>query len=197
VELQRIFTNFILGQGVPEGDVPGLETTAHFEPKDAAFSFGTAAAVVMVDPESGAFTIERFVMVHDCGVAVNPLIVEGQVRGALVQGLGAALGEELRYDPETGQLLSGSMLDYFVPMAADVPPMDLLHTQVPSPVTTFGVRGVGEVGTIPPGAAIANAVCDALAGYGVEISELPISAESIWRALSAAKDRPDAADRRG
>ena len=184
VPLSQIFRCAILGQGIPLAETPGLETSAHFEPRDAAFSFGTAACKVSVDPETGDFSIERFVMVHDCGVALNPRIVEGQVRGALVQGFGAALGEELRYDAETGQLLSGSMLDYFVPVAADVPPIELLHTDVPSPVTTFGVRGVGEVGTIPPGAAVANAICDALAEYGVEVSELPISPESVWKALS-------------
>jgi aerobic carbon-monoxide dehydrogenase large subunit len=185
VPVAEIFRRAIHGQGIGADEVPGLETTAHFEPPDAAFSFGTGAAKVAVDPETGEFTIEKFVMVHDCGVAVNPLLIEGQVRGALVQGFGAALGEELRYDRETGQLLSGSMLDYFVPLAADVPPIELLHTAVPSPVTTFGVRGVGEVGTIPPGAAITNAICDALSEYGVEISELPITPESVWRALSA------------
>ncbi|WP_106475894.1 xanthine dehydrogenase family protein molybdopterin-binding subunit [Phytohalomonas tamaricis] len=188
VPLSDVFSRAILGQGIPHDETPGLETTAHFEPPSAAFSFGTAAAVVAVDPETGEFSVERFVMVHDCGVAVNPMIVEGQVRGALVQGLGAALGEELRYDAVTGQLLSGSMLDYAVPRAADVPPIELLHTEVPSPVTTFGVRGVGEVGTIPPGAAIANALCDALADYGVEFSALPITPESVWRALQAARE---------
>ena len=111
ISRSQVFTRAITGQGIPDDEAPGLEVTAHFEPPSAAFSFGTAAAVVSVDPETGAFSIERFVMVHDCGTAVNPMIVEGQVRGALVQGFGAALGEELRYDGETGQLLSGSMLD--------------------------------------------------------------------------------------
>lgn len=184
VALKDVFRAAILGQGIPASEAPGLEVTSFFEPRDAAFSFGAAAAVVAVDPETGEFEIKRFVMVHDCGVPVNPMLVEGQVRGALVQGLGAALGEELRYDKETGQLLSGSMLDYFVPTAADVPPIELLHTEVPSPVTTFGVRGVGEVGTIPPAAAVANALCDALSDYGVELSELPLTPESVWRAIS-------------
>ncbi len=186
VPLAEIFARAIIGQGIPEDETPGLEATAQFEPSHAAFSFGTAAAVVRVDPDSGEFDIERFVMAHDCGVAVNPPLVEGQVRGGLVQGLGAALGEELRYDAETGQLLSGTMLDYFAPTAADVPPIDLLHTAVPSPVTPFGVRGVGEAGTIPPAAAVANALCDALAADGVELSTLPLTPESVWRALQAA-----------
>ena len=190
VSLADIFTRAIVGQGIPEGEAPGLEATAHFEPSHAAFSFGTAAAIVSVDPASGEFDVERFVMAHDCGVAVNPPLVDGQVRGGLVQGLGAALAEELRYDAGTGQLASGSMLDYFAPTVMDVPPIDLVHTEVPSPVTTFGVRGVGEVGTIPPAAAVTNAVCDALADYGVEISALPLTPESVWRALRQSSAAP-------
>lgn len=187
VPLSQVFTRAIVGQGIPPDESPGLEATSHYEPPDAAFAFGAAAAVVAVDPITGEFQIERFLIVHDCGVVVNPKVVDGQVRGALVQGLGAALGEELRYDEETGQLVSGSMLDYFVPIAADVPPIDMLHTEVPSPVTPYGVRGVGEVGTIPPGAAIVNAICDALSAQGVEISSLPITPEAVWRAMERAK----------
>lgn len=179
----EIFTRAITGQGIPDGVDPGLEETAHFEPPEASFAFGTAAAVVAVDPLTGEFGIERFVLVHDCGVPVNPMLVEGQVRGALVQGLGAALSEELRYNSSTGQLVNGSMMDYFAPMAADVPPIELMHTEVPSQVTTFGVRGVGEIGTIPPAAAIANALCDALSDYRVELSELPLTPERVWRAM--------------
>lgn len=189
VSLSQVFTRAIVGQGIPADEAPGLEATSHYEPPDAAFAFGAAAAVVAVDPLTGEFQIERFLIVHDCGVVVNPKVVDGQVRGALVQGLGAALGEELRYDDETGQLVSGSMLDYFVPIAADVPPIDMLHTEVPSPVTPYGVRGVGEVGTIPPGAAIVNAICDALSDHGVEISSLPITPEAVWRAMERAKAR--------
>jgi carbon-monoxide dehydrogenase large subunit len=184
VPLAEVFATAITGQGIPPDEEPGLESTSHFEPADAAYSFGTAAARVAVDPVTGEFEIERFVMVHDAGTVVNPKIVDGQVRGALAQGFGAALTEELRYDADTGQLVNGSMMDYFPPTAADLPPMELLHTEVPSPVTPFGVRGVGEVGTIPPGAAVANAICDALADYGVELSSLPITPEVVWRALS-------------
>lgn len=193
VPLAEVFATAITGQGIPPDEEPGLESTSHFEPTDAAYSFGTAAARVAVDPVTGEFEIERFVMVHDAGTVVNPKIVDGQVRGALAQGFGAALTEELRYDADTGQLVNGSMMDYFAPTAADLPPMELLHTEVPSPVTPFGVRGVGEVGTIPPGAAVANAICDALADYGVELSALPITPEAVWRALSgrATDQSPD------
>jgi carbon-monoxide dehydrogenase large subunit len=183
VPLARVFEAAIVGQGLPEGVEPGLDATAHYEAPGAAYSYGSAAAVVSVDPVTGDFTIERFVMAHDCGTAVNPMLVEGQVIGALAQGLGAALMEELRYDPDTGQLLNGSMMDYFAPTAADLPEVELRHTETPSPVTPFGVRGVGEAGTIPPGAAVVNAICDALADYGVEISRLPITPEALWRAL--------------
>ncbi|GAA5040807.1 carbon-monoxide dehydrogenase large subunit [Thermocatellispora tengchongensis] len=186
VPLAEVFTRALTGQGIPPEEEPGLECTAHFEPMDAAYSFGTAAAVVSVDPVTGEFDVERFVLAHDGGTLVNPAVVEGQIRGALAQGFGAALGEELRYDPGTGQLVNGSMMDYFVPTAADVPPVELLHTEVPSPVTPFGVRGVGEAGTIPPAAAVANAVCDALSAWGVELFTLPITPESIWRAMRAA-----------
>jgi carbon-monoxide dehydrogenase large subunit len=193
VPLAEVFTTAITGQGIPPGEDPGLEATSHFEPSDAAYSFGTAAALVSVDPVTGEFDVERFVMVHDAGTVVNPTVVEGQVRGALAQGFGAALTEELRYDGDTGQLVNGSMLDYFVPTAADLPPLELLHTEVASPVTPFGIRGVGEVGTIPPGAAVANAICDALADFGVELSSLPITPEAVWRALAdrAASEDPD------
>ncbi len=186
ISLAEVHEAAIFGRGIPDEEDPGLEATAHYEPPAAAFAFGSAAAVVTVDPETGDFDVDRFVFVHDSGTVVNPLIVEGQVRGALAQGFGAALGEELRYDRDTGQLVSGSMLDYFAPTAADLPEWELLHTEVASPVTPFGVRGVGETGTIPPAAAIANAICDALSDMNLDITSLPITPESVWRAIAAA-----------
>ncbi|HVW48231.1 MAG TPA: xanthine dehydrogenase family protein molybdopterin-binding subunit [Solirubrobacterales bacterium] len=191
VSLVDVHTAAIVGQGLPEGEEPGLESTAHFEPEDAAYAYGSAAAVVAVDAETGEFEIERFVLAHDSGRIVNPKAVEGQVRGALAQGFGAALTEELRYEADSGQLVNGTMLDYFVPTASDMPRVELLHTEVPSPVTPFGVRGVGETGTIPPGAAVANAICDALAEFDVEISSLPITPESVWRAIRKAGNGGD------
>jgi carbon-monoxide dehydrogenase large subunit len=186
IALADVHLAAILGQGIPPDEEPGLEATAAFEPQAAAYAYGSAAAIVSVDPETGDFTIERFVMVHDSGTLVNPKLVLGQVHGGLAQGFGAALSEELRYDPDTGQLTNGSMLDYFVPTAADMPPWELLHTEVPSPVTPFGIRGAGETGTIPPGATVANAICDALADFGVEITRLPLTPELVWRALHQA-----------
>jgi carbon-monoxide dehydrogenase large subunit len=187
VSLAEVHETGILGLRLPEGEEPGMEASAVHEPGGAAFAYGTAAALVSVDAETGDFEIERFVMVHDSGTPVNPKVIEGQLRGGLAQGFGAALAEELRYDPDTGQLVNGTMLDYFVPTACDLPPIELFHTEVPSPVTPFGIRGVGETGTIPPGAAIANAVCDALADFGVELSRLPVTPESVWRAIQDAR----------
>jgi carbon-monoxide dehydrogenase large subunit len=193
IPLMQVHEFGILGQGLPDGEDPGLEATAYHEPTHAAFAYGTAAAVVSVDPETGDYDVERMVVVHDCGTPVNPRLIEGQVRGGLAQGFGAAMLEELRYDPDTGQLVNGTMLDYFVPTACDIPSVELLHTEVASPVTPFGVRGVGEIGTIPPGAAIANGVCDALADLGVEISRLPVTPELVWRAIQQARTESESA----
>ncbi len=177
----------IINQGMPPGETPGLEASAQYEPEAAAYAFGTAAALVSVDPETGDFDVERFVMVHDCGAPVNPMIVDGQVLGGLAQGFGQAVMEELRYDPETGQLVNGTMMDYFMPTSADLPEFELHHTYVKSPDTPFGVRGVGEIGTVPGGATIANAICDALADFGVR--DQPVAADTGAR-LAGARGAP-------
>lgn len=186
VPLARVAAEAATGHHLPPGEAPGLEATAYYDPQHSAYSYGTAAAVVSVTPRTGEFRLERFVLVHDCGTRVNPMLVDGQVRGGIAQALGAALFEELMYDADTGQLVNGSMVDYFVPTCADLPEFELDHTEVPSTVTPFGVRGVGESGTIPPAAAVANAICDALAPFGIEINRLPIRAERIWQALRQA-----------
>jgi carbon-monoxide dehydrogenase large subunit len=191
MSLAEVHEAAILGHRLPDGEEPGLEVTVYVEPRGSAYAYGTSAAVVSVDPSTGHFDLERFVLVHDCGTAVNPMLVEGQVHGGVAQALGAAMFEELRYDPDTGQLLNGSMLDYFVPTAADLPEFELDHTAVPSPLTPFGLRGVGEAGTIPPAAAVANAICDALSDFGVELYRLPITPELVWRALRDAQATGD------
>jgi carbon-monoxide dehydrogenase large subunit len=187
VTLAEVAVQAISGHRIPPGETPGLEATAYFDPTASAFGYGTAAAVVEVDPRSGEFEIERLVFVHDCGLQVNPTIVEGQVQGGIAQALGAALFEELVYDPESGQLANGTMIDYFMPTAADLPFFELDHTETLSPVTPFGVRGIGETGTIPPGAAVVNAICDALDPFRIEINRLPITPEAVWRALEQVK----------
>jgi carbon-monoxide dehydrogenase large subunit len=178
-----VFQNAISGHDLPQGTEPGLEATAYFDPQSSAYGSGAAACVVAVDPTTGEFEIERFVLTHDCGTQVNPTLVDGQVDGGLAQAFGAALMEELLYDPDSGQLINGTMMDYFAPSAADLPDWELEHLETPSPVTPLGVRGVGEAGTIPPAAAIANAISDALRDYNVSISRLPITPERVWRAI--------------
>jgi carbon-monoxide dehydrogenase large subunit len=189
ITLAEVAIQTISGHRIPPGESPGLEATAYWDPSASAFGYGTAAAVVEVDRRSGELTLERFLFVHDCGTRVNPMICDGQLHGGIAQALGAALFEELVYDPDSGQLVNGTMVDYFMPTAADIPELELAHTELPSPVTPFGVRGVGESGTIPPAAAIANAICDALAPFEVEINRLPLTAESIWRTIRDAGTR--------
>jgi aerobic carbon-monoxide dehydrogenase large subunit len=187
IPFEEVALNAFYAHRMPDGELPGLEATAYYDPISNAFSYGTAAAIVQVDPETGEFELERFLFVHDCGTQVNPMLVEGQLHGGIGQALGNALFEELVYDPDSGQLVNGSMMDYFMPTAADLPVIELDHTEVPSPITPFGVRGIGESGTIPPGAAIANALCDALSPFGVEINRLPLTPEYLWRLVQDAR----------
>ena len=132
-----------------------------------AWSNGAHAAVVAVDPETGAVELLRYVVVHDCGREINPMIVDGQIRGGVAQGIGGALLEEVLYDEE-GQLLNGTLADYLVPTAEEVPPVELERRETPSPLNALGIRGVGEGGAIVPPAAIANAIEDALSRLGGE-----------------------------
>jgi len=130
----------------------------------------------------GGITLRKYVVVHDCGRELNPLIVEGMVHGSTVHGIGAALLEEFRYD-EAGQLLTSTFMDYLKPTAADVPTIEVDRLEHPSPVTPLGAKGVGEGGSIPGPAAVANAVEDALAHLGVVVRSLPITPEQVWRWL--------------
>jgi len=189
LSIADIGTAAYLAHRLPPGDDPGLEATAYYDPPASAFGYGTVAARVDANPRTGEFVLERYVLVHDCGTQVNPMIVEGQLHGGIAQGLGAALFEEIVYDRATGQLVNGTFLDYFVPTAADLPRLELDHLETPSPVTPLGIKGVGESGTIGAAAALANALSDALAPFGVEIDRLPITAETVWRAIVAGQAR--------
>ena len=152
--------------------------SATHDPQQAVYPYATHACAVSVDSETGEVEILRYVVAEDCGTIINPLVVEGQVHGATAQGVGGALLEAHDYD-EAGQLRTASLLDYMVPTAADVPHVDLIHMELPSPATSTGVKGVGEGGTIAPAPAIANAVGDAL---GVEFNHFPITPEQVRRA---------------
>ncbi len=167
--------------GRPQGIDAGLEETHYWEPPTVTWSYAAHVAIVEVDPEIGRVTIEKYAIAHDCGVVVNPLLVEGQIAGGTAQGLGGILFEDIAYDPE-GQLLVGSLADYMVPTAGDVPEMLMIHQHSPSPLNPLGVKGVGEGGAVAPPAAIANAIADALAPFGAEFNTTPIKPEQIVKA---------------
>src|SRR2546425_1827970 len=170
--------------GSVEGE-RGLVFSGTYTLPGAPFSFGAHAVVVEVSRETGQVTILRYVGVHDCGRIVNPRLVEGQIIGGIAQGLGQALTEDVVYSPE-GQPLTGSLLDYALPKAHEVPPLILETLEVPSPTNPLGAKGIGSVSTVPAPAAVANAVLDALAGFGVRHLDTPLTAEKIWRAMQGA-----------
>ncbi|MBV8824956.1 MAG: xanthine dehydrogenase family protein [Hyphomicrobiales bacterium] len=163
-----------------------LAASKTYDPVFGTTTSATHIAAVEIDPATLEIKIERFVVAEDCGRIVNPLIVDGQVHGGVAQGIGAALYEEIVYDVE-GQLHTGSLVDYLVPSACEIPPLEVVHIESESPTTLGGFRGMGEGGTIGAPAAVANAVADALAPLGIEINELPVTPERLFRLLSAAR----------
>ena len=167
---------------MPEGMEPGLEASAFYDPPNFTFPFGAHVAVVMVDPDNGYISFQRYVALDDCGPQINPMIVEGQVHGGVVQGAGQALWEEAVYD-DNGQLLTGSLMDYAVPRAHQVPDIETISTVTPSPHNPLGVKGIGETGTIASTITIYNAVIDALRPLGVTKLDMPLTPERVWRAI--------------
>jgi carbon-monoxide dehydrogenase large subunit len=164
--------------GFPEGMTPGLTATQASDLPGPTFSGAVHVASVEVDPATGRVSVDDYVVIEDCGPMINPMIVEGQIHGALAQGIGEALTERLVYD-EDGQLLTGTLMDYALPSAADLPSFTIGHRSTPSPLTPGGLKGLGEGGTIGSPAAIANAVADALRPRGIRITALPIAPESL------------------
>ena len=162
----------------PPGAPGQLEAGAVYRPGPVTWAAGVHAAVVAVDVTTGALELLRFVIAHDCGRVVNPAIADGQIMGGVMQGIGGALYEKIVYD-EAGQLLTGSFMDYTLPTAAETPEFAITHVDVPSPLNALGVKGLGEGGAIGPAAAIANAVEDALAGFGVVVREGPLTPARI------------------
>jgi carbon-monoxide dehydrogenase large subunit len=176
-----------LATPLPPEIEPGLEASTVFDPSNFTWPFGTHVAVVEVDPETGKVQFERYVAVDDCGNVINPLLVDGQVHGGIAQGIGQALYEQAVYD-EHGQLLTGSLMDYAVPKAEDLPSYETDRTVTPSPVNPMGVKGVGEAGTIAATPAVVNAVLDALSPLGIRELDMPLTTEKIWRAIRGAKE---------
>ncbi len=171
---------------VPDGMEPGLEETTLYDPENFVFPFGAHACVVDIDAETGKVKVIRYVAVDDCGNAINPLLIEGQVHGGIVHGLGQALYERVHYD-EDGQLVTGTFVDYGLPTAAELPSFETDRTVTPSPVNSLGVKGVGEAGTIAASAAVTNAVIDALRPLGVDYINMPLSPMRVWEAISEAQ----------
>jgi carbon-monoxide dehydrogenase large subunit len=165
---------------------PGLHACTYFHPDTVTWAFGTHAAVVEVDVETAGVRLLAYAAVHDCGRAIHPAIVEGQLHGGAVQGIGAGLMEEVLYD-DAGQLVTGTLMDYAVPRADQVPAIDVALLEHPSVINDLGIKGVGESGAIPGAAAIANAVEDAVGDLGVTIREVPVTAPRLWGLLAEAR----------
>ena len=175
---------------LPEDLEPGLEETSFYDPENFTWPFGAHACVVDVDVETGKVKVVRYVAVDDCGPAINPLLIDGQVHGGIVHTIGQALYEQVVYDAE-GQLATGTFVDYALPSAAEVPTFETDRTETPSPVNTLGVKGVGEAGTIGATPAIGNAVIDALRPLGVTFVNLPYTPMRVWQAIQEAKGAGD------
>jgi carbon-monoxide dehydrogenase large subunit len=174
--------------GLPAGVEPLLDATATYEPgiSTGVFSYATHGAVVAVDPETGAVELIDFAVAEDCGTMVNPMLVEGQIRGGVAQGIGTALHEEIPYDA-AGQPLAATLLDYHMPGAFELPAIKIGHLHNPASATEYGMKGMGEGGAVAPPAAIANAVRDALAAIGGEVNETPITAPRVLAAIRSAR----------
>ena len=170
---------------LPDGMEPNLEAHTTYDPPNFSWPFGTHMCAVEVDTETGQVDVLQYVAVDDCGVQVNPLIVDGQVHGGVIQGLAQALFEHAQYDTD-GNLQTTTLAEYLVPSAADVPPVTTGHTVTPSPTNQLGVKGVGEAGTIGAAPCVINAVVDALSGLGVTDVPMPASPLNVWNTIQTA-----------
>jgi carbon-monoxide dehydrogenase large subunit len=183
--IQEIAGAAALAYDLPEGEEPFLDDTTYYDPPNCTFPFGTHVAVVDVDPETGQVTLERYVAVDDVGRVINPMIVDGQVHGGIAQGVAQALWEGAVYDDQ-GQLTTSSLLDYAIPKAEFLPPLEVERTETPTDVNPLGIKGAGETGTIASTPAVVNAVVDALAPLGIRHLDMPLTPERVWRAMREA-----------
>jgi len=175
-----------LAHKMPPGMEPGLEATTFFDPSNFTFPFGTHIAVVEIDVETGHTSLIRYVAVDDVGNVINPMIVDGQLHGGIAQGVAQALWEGAAYDA-SGQLVTGSLMDYSLPRADQLPKFETDRTVTPSPVNPLGVKGVGEAGAIAATPAVANAVMDALSPFGITHLDMPLTPQKVWKAVQAAR----------
>ena len=174
------------GAVLRDGEEPGLEARGYYAPPHATFASGCHAAIVEVEIETGVVRFLEYVVQHDCGRIVNPTIVEGQIHGGVAQGIGGALYERLAYD-SAGQPLARTFMEFHIPTAKEVPSMEVVHLETPSPLNPLGVKGVGEAGAIPVPALVAEAIDDALAPFGVRVREMPLSPERIRELIRTAR----------
>jgi len=175
------------GMGLPEGMEQGLEAVAYFDPPNLVWPFGAHVAVVEIDAETGTAKIEKYVAVDDCGNIINPMIVDGQIHGGVVQAIAQALYEEVVYDESTGQLKTGTLIDYLIPSMGEIPPFILDKTITPSPTNDLGVKGIGEAGTIAASIAVINAICDALSPLGIKHVDMPAPPDKLWHMMKEAR----------
>jgi carbon-monoxide dehydrogenase large subunit len=182
--IQEIALAAHIAKELPPDTEPGLSATYFFEPKNFTFPFGTHICVVEIDKDTGEVKIVKYVAVDDCGKVINPMLVDGQVHGGIVQSIGQALYEEVVYDDQ-GQLVTGELMDYALPKASQLPWLETDRTETPSPVNPLGVKGVGEAGTIGATPAIVNAVVDALSPYGVKHLDMPVRPEKVWQIIKS------------
>jgi carbon-monoxide dehydrogenase large subunit len=180
--IQEIAGAAALAYDLPQGMEPFLDATSYYDPPNCTFPFGTHICVVEVDKATGQVTVKRYVAVDDVGNVINPMIVEGQVHGGVVQGVAQALWETAVYT-ENGQLATGTLMDYALPRASDFPHIETGRTETPSPVNPLGVKGAGETGTIASTPAVVNAVMDALAPFGIRHLDMPLTPERVWKAM--------------
>jgi len=169
-------------ENLPDDMEPGLDEQAFYDPENFVFPFGAHACIVDVDAETGRVEIVRYAAVDDCGPAINPMLIDGQVHGGITHSVGQALYEQIVYDQD-GQLVTGSFVDYALPTAAEVPNFETDRTETRSPVNSLGVKGVGEAGTIAGTAAVTNAVIDALRPLGVSYIDMPLTPMRVWQAI--------------
>jgi CO/xanthine dehydrogenase Mo-binding subunit len=183
-----VAANPLRGTIPAEWEQPGLEASRYFAPPRGTFPNGVHAAILEVDIETGMVTILKYVVVHDCGRVINPMILEGQIRGGVAQGIGGAFYEKLVYD-EQGQLVTQTFMDYLLPTAMEIPPIEIAHLETPSPLNPLGVKGAGEAGVIPVIALFAQAIDDALSDLGIRITEMPLSPNRLRELVRAASAR--------
>ncbi len=170
---------------MPDGMEPGLENNAYYDPPNMTWPFAAYIVTVEVDPETGVWDVLRMVAVDDCGVRINPMIVEGQIMGGLTEGYAMAAMQQITFD-EDGNCIGSNFMDYLIPTAMETPHFDLFDTCTPSPHHPLGCKGVGESATVGSPAAFVNAVVDALAHAGVREIQMPMGPDKVWQALAEA-----------